>query len=203
MHGSARLALASLLLALGCAAPASPRREAAGRGPADKAALYGDASLVPTREGEHARREVAVAQEIEQAIAVLPQVARTRVNVELPARATAGVGLDPRHGPPEPDPRVLVVVAGDPGTDATALPARIRTIALAVVGPTAAVEVLVEPTPAPAPPALPTRWPLLLGVLGLGFFVGVLLERLRLLRRAAVVRRATVEQRAAPVRRRP
>lgn len=201
MHGSARLALASLLLGLGCTAPASPRQEAAGRGPADKAALYGDASLVPTREGEHARREVAVAAEVEQAIAVLPQVTRTRVNVELPARATAGPSLDPRHGPPPPDPRVLVVVAADRGTDGAVLEARIRTIALAVVGPTAAMDVTVdvaeEPAPSPATPALPTRWPLLLGVLGLGFFGGVLLERLRRLRRAEAV------QRAAPVRRRP
>lgn len=170
------LALATLPLALGCGSGEPARSRVPARGASDKAALFGDASLVPTRQGERARREVALAQEIEQALGVLPSVARARVDVELPADAS---------------PRVLAVVSGDPGADASALTSRARTIAHAVMGPAAAVEVVAEPiaAPAPAPPIVPLRWPLLLGVLGLGFFGGMLLERIRGLRRATAPRR--------------
>lgn len=173
------LALVTPALVLGCGAPEPARSRVPDRGAADKAALFGDASLVPTRQGERARREVALAQEIEQALGVLPSVTRARVDVELPER------------PADASPRVLAVVSGGAGADATALAARARTIAHAVMGPSAAVEVVAEPSPAPAaaPPAVPLRWPLLLGVLGLGFFGGMLLERIRGLRRAAPLRR--------------
>lgn len=173
------LALATLPLGLGCGSAEPTRSRVPARGVSDKAALFGDASLVPTRQGERARREVALAQEIEQALGVLPSVARARVDVELPER------------PADASPRVLAVVSGDPGADATALTTRARTIAHAVMGPAAAVEVVAEPiaAPAPAPPIVPLRWPLLLGVLGLGFFGGMLLERIRGLRRAIAPRR--------------
>lgn len=173
------LTLATLPLWLGCGSAEPARSRVPIRGASDKAALFGDASLVPTRAGERARREVALAQEIEQALGVLPSVAQARVDVELPER------------PADASPRVLAVVSGDPGADATALATRARTIAHAVMGPAAAVEVVAEPvaTPAPAPPIVPLRWPLLLGVLGLGFFGGVLLERIRGLRRATAPQR--------------
>jgi hypothetical protein len=178
------LALVPLVSVLGCTEPA-PRRAAPGRGAVDKAALYGDASLVPTRQGERARREVALAREIEAALVVLPSVVRARVDVELPEHAAS--------------PRVLAVVAGQPEADATALAARVGSIAHTVMGPTAAVEVVTEPSPAsPASVALPserTRWPLLLGVLGLGFFAGVLLERLRQLRSPSTARRPSTGRR--------
>lgn len=170
------LALALAAAALGCGEPASPRRPGPQRRASDKAALFGDPSLVPTRDGERARREVALAQEIEAALGVLPSVARARVDVELAERPAAA--------------RVLAVVAGDPGADADALAARVRTVAHTVMGPQAAVEVVAEPIPAPAPPAEPPpRWPLLLGVLGLGFFGGTLIERIRGLRRRGAARR--------------
>lgn len=180
MHRPARrLALAALLLALGCAAPAPAHRPAPDRGPADKAALFGDPSLVPTREGERVRREVALAQELEQAIAVLPSVTRARVTVERPERAA--------------EARVLAVVTSATLADAERLPSRIRAMAHAVVGPAAAVEVVVEAarTPTPAPAGAPLRWGLLFCVLGLGFFGGVLIERIRLVRRGAPLRSVT------------
>jgi hypothetical protein len=170
------LRLAPLGLALGCSASPSPPRPAPGRA-ADKAALFGDASLVPTRHGERARQEVAWAQEIERAIAVLPSATRARVDVELPERSVDG------------SPRVLVVVASDAGAEADVLPSRVRAIAHAVVGPTAAVEVVTEPLPTTAPSTPPLRWPLLAGLLGLGFFAGMLLERIRRLWRAGPARR--------------
>lgn len=175
------LALATLPLVPGCGASEPARSRVPDRAAADKAALFADASLVPTRQGERARREVALAQEIEQALGVLPSVARARVDVELPERPT------------DASPRVLAVISGDVGADAAALTTRARTIAHAVMGPAAAVEVVAEPIPAanpePDPPAVPLRWPLLLAVLGLGFFGGMLLERIRGLRRAAPARR--------------
>jgi hypothetical protein len=179
MYRPARLVALALLLVApgGCDAPASPPRVSPPRDAADKAALFGDPSLVPTREGERARREVALAQEIEQALTVLPSVARARVNVELPERATAE------------EPRVLAVVQGAPAVEESALSPRVRAIAHAVVSPAAAVEVVVEPSPVPPPPpAEPLRWPLVLAVLGLGFFGGMLVERIRRLRLAIAAR---------------
>lgn len=175
MRAPARLlALAWLPLGLACTSPSPPEGvRGAGRRPADKAALYGDASLVPTRAGERIRTETALAREIEQAVAVLPSVAQVRVDVELPD-ATPRPGARTR---PPAEPRVLAVVAqATPHDDA---PARIEAIARAVVGPRAAVEVIVEASAPPAPAPPPARWPLLLCVLGLGFFVGVLVERTR------------------------
>lgn len=173
------LALATLPIVIGCGSPEPARPRVPARGASDKAALFGDASLVPTRQGERAREEVALAQEIEQALDVLPSVARARVDVELPER------------PADASPRVLAVVTGDVGADAAAVAAQARTIAQAVMGPSATIEVVAEPIPAaPAAPAVPPlRWPLLLGVLGLGFFGGMLLERIRGLRRATPARR--------------
>jgi hypothetical protein len=181
MHRSARrLCWAALLLGLGCAAPAPPRREPPARGSADKAALYGDASLVPTREGERVRREVALAHELEAALVVLPSVTRARVDVELPERTT--------------DSRVLAVVTGMVDADVGRLTDQLHAMARAVVGPAAAVEVVVELAPAPAagPGPAPARWSLLLGVLGLGFFGGMLLERIRVMRRGSPPRGDTV-----------
>lgn len=177
MRAPARLlALAWLPLGLACTSPSPPEGvRGAGRRPADKAALYGDASLVPTRAGERIRTETALAREIEQAVAVLPSVARVRVDVELPD-AMPRPGARP-HPPAEP--RVIAVVAGAAPHDDASTPARIEAIARAVVGPRAAVEVIVEGSAPPAPAPPPARWPLLLCVLGLGFFVGVLVERTR------------------------
>lgn len=170
--GWVAVGVVALLLAVGCEARprARPRAPAAA---ADKAALFGDPSLVPTREGERARREVALAQEIERALAVLPAVLGARANVELPSPGIAG------------PPRVLAVVLAAPDADAPAVTAQARAIAHAVVGPAAVLEVVVEPSPAVAASPTPrTPWPLLLGMLGLGLCIGTLVERARRLRRA-------------------
>lgn len=169
------LAFASLWLVLGCEAPSAPRRPGSTEAPADKAALFGDPSLVPTRQGEHARREVALAQEIERAIEVLPSVDEARVDVELPPAAA--------------QPRVLAVVRGTPHADQSSSTSRIVTIAHTVIGSQAAVEVVMETSRAAPRVDEPSRWPLVLAVLGLGFFSGMLLERARRLRRPSGTRR--------------
>lgn len=176
-----RIAVAAplLLLAPGGCEGSRPRPTPAPATAADKAALFGDPSLVPTREGERARRELALAQEIEQAIDMLPSVARARVDVEL----SDGERAEP--------PRVLAVVLGQPGAELDALAARVRKIAHAVTGPGAAVEVVASPSPDPtSPPPERPWWPLLLGVLGLGWCGGTLVERARRLRRARADRPA-------------
>lgn len=165
-----RLVLVGLVGSTGCEArdpPRSPRSKEL----ADKAALFGDPTLVPTREGERARRELALAQEIEQAIDLLPQVSRARVDVELPLRGASG------------PTRVLAVVLAkpslEPSLDPDDLGSHVRAIAFAVAGPAAAVEVVLETSPGPMAPPRQAPWPLLLGVLGLGLCGGTLLERAR------------------------
>ena len=81
----------ALALALACA-PACT--EPASSGPArvvvshDKRALFGDPKLVPTREGERLRREIALAGEIEQALRLAPELEDQRVVVQTDAGTT-------------------------------------------------------------------------------------------------------------------
>jgi len=139
---------------------------------ADKAALFGDPSLVPTRDGERIRSEIASAGEIELAIAALPSVVRSRVVVER-AAPTAAV----------PGSRVLVVVHARPETETDPLRQRVVGIIAVVVEPTLEVEIIIERDTVGSPgPGVGFSWPLMLGVLGLGFFGGTLLERARRLR---------------------
>jgi len=149
----------------GCAEDPPPPRPLPTRAAPDKAALFGDPSLVPTRDGERARRELGQAQEIAAALGVLPAVDDARVDVELGSAST------------EPT-RVLVVVRGQARAPRDALTEQARTIARQVVGAEASVEVLVELLPAsPTPEPPPLRWPLALALLGLGFSGGVLIDR--------------------------
>jgi len=83
-----RLALTStvglLVMTLAaCAPPPSPTESAPpGRGgKASKEALFGDPSLVPTRAGERARVEIALARTIEEHLAEDPQLTAVRVHV--------------------------------------------------------------------------------------------------------------------------
>jgi type III secretory pathway lipoprotein EscJ len=162
-------ALLPISLVLACGAPA-PDRRPAGRSAPDKEAMFGDAGLVPTREGERARTEVALAGEIHNALAVLPEVARVRIDVEL--------------GDAEEEPTGVVVAAelrGDASVEAVFRDAAGK-IVRAIAGPVPdeTLVVLTSSTPAdgdtPAP-ALPLL--LALALLGLGVSMGVTGERAR------------------------
>ncbi len=159
-----------MLAATACGEPARP---GPGPGPArpDKAALFGDPTLVPTRDGERSRRELALAHEVEQAARLLSGLAELRVNVELPPRRA-----------PEGRPRVLAVIRPAPGTEDQALREQVTAIARAVVDPRCDPTVLVSRPAAQTPPVAPSSWPLVLSVLGLGFCGGLLAERARALR---------------------
>lgn len=162
------LIVVSALSAGGCAEDPAPRRQPVRR-PADKAALYGDAALLPTRAGERARNEVALAEEVRAAVEALHAVERARVTV---AADSAGA---PRSA--------AVVVRARGNADLDALAASATRISRAALGvPELAVEVEVSaPSPDeasaegpedPAPPLL-----LLLGVLGLGVSLGLTFDR--------------------------
>ena len=125
----------------------------------DKRALYGDAALLPTREGERVRRELALAGELSEALALL-ELTERRVDVELS----------------EP-PQVIVVAHARVPTPQLA--AKIDALGRAIVpgDPDVHVELLVA---APPQPSAPTHdWPLALVCLGLGLSLGVTGERLR------------------------
>lgn len=159
--GIAAGALAGALA--GCGAP-PPSPRAAAR--ADKRTLYGDAALVPTREGERARRELALSGQIVAALNVLPAIEEVAADVELGG---------------DPSPRVVVVVrttgAHDPDR-LQPLKSQVDAIARAIVG---AAEIHVQvAAPEPTPPPAPDRTPVLaLALLGLGVSVGVAIERVR------------------------
>lgn len=131
----------------------------------DKARVFGDASLVPTREGERIRREVALAGEIEGLLEPLIAPGQTRANVDLE---------------PTP-PRVLISLIVPSGeTEAEMLQHYAVEVATGVVGPKAEVDVVVQSGPAEEPargPAFPVL--LALALLGLGSSAGIALERFR------------------------
>ncbi|MEX1366716.1 MAG: hypothetical protein AB1Z98_26555 [Nannocystaceae bacterium] len=164
------LVLATLVTAA-CDESRPRRAEAPRTDRGDKQALFGDPTLLPTREGERARAEVSMAREIEQAISVLPAAASSRVDVELSRRGV------------ERAPRVIAVVRGQPTAQTEALREQVATIVLAVAGPDADARLVVEPGGSPLPePTRPPSWMLLMGVLGLGLCAGILVERIRQLR---------------------
>ena len=145
------------LLLLACEAPVAP--PASPPAP-DKRALYGDPALVPTRAGERAREELALAGSVAAAVRARADVGALAVEVRLPAGADPGA----------------VVIAG-----AVALPVDdVARIAEGVVGPWSAGRVQVELGPAPTladePPAR-LGWALALALLGLGGAAGVALDR--------------------------
>jgi hypothetical protein len=155
-----------LLLVIGSAACADepvPRRA---EHALDKAALFGDPGLVPTRFGEQARREAAAAGEIRAAVELLGGVDSARVDVESDgedARALVVVRLDG----PQAEQEVV---------DATH---RIVDAVLGADGVRTVVEVSAPPAEQEPEPTPRTVWPLALAVLGLGFSLGVTFDRLR------------------------
>lgn len=141
---------------------------AAAGGRADKQALYGDPALVPTRAGEVAREELAVAAAVAAALAAQADADAPVVEVRLPSGTDAGA----------------VVVAGVVGL----APAEVVGVAEAVAGPWSVgrVEVFVRagaPSPGEsasrpaAPAAMP--WGLGLALLGLGASAGIAVDRRR------------------------
>jgi hypothetical protein len=153
-----------LVLALGaCVQADAPSRATPSRA-ADKEALYADAALVPTREGERVRREVALAGEIEAAVAVAMDTPHVAADVEL-----------------EVPPRVAVAVRAG-SADPEASRASVQALARAIVKDAEVVVILSAPhprSPDPSAPARPVAW-LLLSLLGLGVSLGIGIERLRL-----------------------
>jgi len=122
------------VLACACGAAPSPTAPRA----ADKASLFGDPTLVPTRDGEAARRELAESGEITQAIRATDWIDDARVDVE------------------REDGRARVLVVGRRTAIAPAdLDAQVHTIARAVCGD--AMELVL--TLADAPPAAPLNSP--------------------------------------------
>ncbi len=147
------MVIAAALLGCGAHPPAMAKRTA------DKAALFGDPTLVPTREGEAARRELAQSGEV---AAVL--------------RATGwieGLHVDVEHR----GPRVDVVIAGRRTADAPDdLEAHIAEIVARVSGEGTALSLAIaEPITAPRPQ--PRLLPLGLAVFGLGACAALLADR--------------------------
>jgi len=145
------------LLLLACAAPDA---RVVSRPAPDKRSLHGDPSLVPTRAGERARQELALAGSVEAAVRARAGVGALAVEVRLPAGADPGA----------------VVIAGEVALAAES----VARIAEGVVGPWSVGRVQVELGPAPTlagepPPRV--GWVLALALIGLGAAAGVALDR--------------------------
>lgn len=135
----------------------------------DKAALYGDPALVPTRAGERAREELALAAEVAAAVAAAGD-----------ARADGGAPVVAVRLPAGADGGAVVV------TGAVALaPAEVVAIAEAVVGRWSVGRVAVFVTAGAGAPGLDAGaprgvdWRLALALLGFGASAGVAVDRLR------------------------
>lgn len=145
---------------------------------ADKAALYGDPALVPTRAGERARQELALAAAVVAAVAARADGGAPVVEVRLPAGAD-GRGADGRGADGG-----AVVVAGEVALEVE----EVVRIAEAVVGawsvgrvavfvrsPGAGALAAAEDRPGPAG----LDWRLVLALVGFGVSAGIAVERLR------------------------
>lgn len=167
-------ALAVLLLGRmlgGCGEP--PPRRTPTRAAADKAALYGDAALVPTREGEQARAEVALAEELRQVLETMHAVERARVTVNTD------------RGRPV---SAVVVLRVWPQANTTGLGETVQRLAGGVLGPgpvPTEVEISAPDESDPIEdPSVPKASPLLLlAILGLGISLGLTFDRTRALLR--------------------
>lgn len=143
---------------------------------ADKAALYGDPGLVPTRQGERIRRDVAAAREVEHTLAVLPSTDRVHAVVETPP------GPPPAGSAPHTAPaRVVVTVEARAGASVDTVRQHTQTVVRSIVGDTADIEIVVEGGASSPPAPRRQRWPLWVGLIGLGLCAGVLIERARVL----------------------
>ncbi len=129
----------------------------------DKASIFGSALLVPTPEGERARRELAVAGEIERVLHRDPNVVGVRVSLRLATPCSAVIAIT---SAPQEHARIEAAARGT---------------ARALSGCDSLPTVLMSAPPPPSRAdarALP--WPLALSLLSLGVCLGILVERLRL-----------------------
>ncbi|GEM_PF-1632640 len=142
--------------------------------PSAKQALYGDAGLVPTREGEWARKEIAAAGAVERAVRATGSFRNVEVNVELEPTTTR------------------VLVAGQVTAQAHQVREQVVSIVLAVLGPIGddAIDIVTTNVPPTEPDSRRfTMSPFFaLALLGLGVSIGVTLERIRTRYRAHIRR---------------
>ncbi len=155
--------LASVLACACEARPVAPPTSAA----TGKQAVFGSASLVPTREGERARRELARAGELEQALARLGLEA---VHVDVELREPVAVIVIARLSA-DADPREIEAMVAE------------LTHAMIPELTFANLHLWLQPALVEAP-SQPRRrraplWSLLVTSIGLGLSLGVLAERLR------------------------
>jgi hypothetical protein len=162
-RGTRTLVAVALVSLAACEAP---RRPAPSPTPLGKREVYGDAGLMPTRAGERARRELALAGELERALALLGvDAAQVEVSLAAPVRVTIVARTDAADDELEHELRALAG-AMVPGVEPEQ------------------VSVWLRRTPRPTPPpAAPRPWFLMLACLGLGLSVGVGVERARTRRR--------------------
>lgn len=149
----------------GCDRPSPPRARVP-----DKAALYGDPGLLPTREGEAARRELAMSAELAQVVAATGWIESPHVDVEI-AEATTTVivgGVRNAAAPEDLEQQVLAVAYGIAGDGAT-------------------VTMVLGDADAPKP-ARAMDASLLLAVLGLGASLSLMIDRAWRRRRRAMQR---------------
>ncbi len=150
---------ALLFVACGPAPSRTPERPVA-----DKARIYGDPALVPTRAGEAARAEVAAAGELERLLHEAG-FADLRVTLERP-----------RSGDAAP-PRAAIVATRPP--DLIEAELAVRRLASVSFGPEVELEILLR-DPKDAGPRRPGTDPLLwLALLGFGASAGIAIDRWR------------------------
>jgi len=168
-----RIAATLSFALLGCESEPAPASEPAAFAHTrpDKASLYADASLLPTRAGERARRELALAGQLSAALEHL---------------ALTPLQIDVRLGQP---PSVVVIASRAHSPDASPseiVAEDIRELCLATIPDLdpAGVHLWLRPAPADsAPRELPRPrsplWALVFACIGFGLSLGVSLERLR------------------------
>ena len=171
---------ASCLVAIAACGPGSP---APARRTTDKAALFGDPTLVPTRQGEAARLELARSGEITAALRATGWIDDVRVDVEYPeieARAPSAMphvvvaGRRNAAAPVDLDDRIRAVVAGICTADA------VVTLALADV----------PATDDPRERDVPRDIAIGLALFGLGASLSLFADRAWRRRRRSITRRA-------------
>jgi len=169
------MTLAGLAVALSATAcgdpPPRPVPTTNATGPS-KAELFGSASLVPTRAGERARAELALAAELDRVLEAMRAVDTADVAIRLPPTT-----FDSHASAPA---RALVTVALEPDADAASARIGIGRTARTWLGPQAELDVTVAEA---APIAEPTQerpsklLMLAVALLGLGASLGVTVDR--------------------------
>jgi hypothetical protein len=148
--------------------PSKPSRP----GKASKEALFGDPSLMPTRDGERARVEIALARTIEEHLAEDPRLTAVRAHVTSASGHSGG-------------PTQVVISFRGPQEGAQAQELRARELALGILGDPAAQVTIdrieaprgaQEPSPAQV---RPLSIVLALVLLALGASAGISVDRLR------------------------